>query len=79
MRILYGVQATGNGHISRARAMAKALSAYPDLKVTWLFSGRPKERLFDMELFGDYECRICLTFFTEHSLNAHFIWRSGDR
>ena len=65
MRILYGVQATGNGHISRARAMAKALSAYPDLEVTWLFSGRPKDRLFDMELFGDYECRRGLTFVTE--------------
>lgn len=65
MHILYGVQATGNGHISRARAMAKALSAYPDLEVTWLFSGRPKDHLFDMELFGDYQCRRGLTFVTE--------------
>ena len=65
MRSLYGVQGTGNGHISRARAMSKALAAYPDLKVTWLFSGRRKENLFDMDLFGEYEHREGLTFVTE--------------
>ena len=45
MRILYGVQGTGNGHISRARAMSKALAAYPDLKVTWLFRAAAKRIL----------------------------------
>ena len=65
MRILYGVQATGQGHISRARAMSKALAVYPDLEVTWLFSGRRKEKLFDMDRFGDYEHRGGLTFVTE--------------
>lgn len=65
MRILYGVQATGNGHISRARAMAKALAVYPDIEVTWLFSGRTKERLLDMDRFGAYEHRRGLTFVTE--------------
>lgn len=65
MRILYGVQATGNGHISRSRAMSKALAAHPDLKVTWLFSGRRKENLFDMDVFGDYQHRRGLTFVTE--------------
>lgn len=29
MRILYGVQGTGNGHITRARVMAGALPAGP--------------------------------------------------
>jgi uncharacterized protein (TIGR00661 family) len=44
MKILYGVQGTGNGHISRASAMAKALSDYPEVEVTWLLSGRKKEK-----------------------------------
>ena len=65
MRILYGVQATGQGHISRARAMAHALKQHPDVDVTWLFSGRPRERLFDMEPFGDFQHRAGLTFVTE--------------
>ena len=65
IRILYGVQATGQGHISRARAMAKALASYPNLEITWLFSGRPKDKLFDMEPFGDYQHRSGLTFVTE--------------
>ena len=63
MKILYGVQATGQGHISRARAMAAALARH-DVEVTWLFSGRSAERLFDMEPFGDFEHRRGLTFAT---------------
>ena len=63
MKILYGVQATGQGHISRARAMAKALGQH-EVDVTWLFSGRSAERLFDMEPFGNFEHRRGLTFAT---------------
>jgi uncharacterized protein (TIGR00661 family) len=63
MRILYGVQATGQGHISRARAMAGALQDN-GVAVTWLFSGRPRERLFDMEPFDDYLHRDGLSFVT---------------
>ena len=63
MKILYGVQATGQGHISRARAMAKALGQHA-VDVTWLFSGRSAERLFDMEPFGNFEHRRGLTFAT---------------
>lgn len=62
MKILYGVQGTGNGHISRARAMAKALERHPELEVQWLFSGREPEKLFSMEPFGDYWWREGLTF-----------------
>lgn len=61
MRILYGVQATGNGHITRARTMARAL-AESGLAVDWLFSGRAREQLFDMEPFGDFRCHPGLTF-----------------
>lgn len=61
MKILYGVQATGQGHISRARAMAAQLNQL-GVDVTWLFSGRPREQLFDMEPFGYYKHRRGLTF-----------------
>lgn len=63
MKILYGVQATGQGHISRARAMADALAAYP-VQVDWLFSGRARDKLFDMEPFGNFLHRRGLTFTT---------------
>lgn len=63
MKILYAVQGTGQGHISRARAMAAALARWP-VEVTWLFSGRPREALFDMEPFGDFEHRHGLSFTT---------------
>jgi len=63
-KILYGVQGTGQGHISRARGVAHALKDY-DVDVTWLFSGRPKEKLFDMEPFGDFKHREGLTMVTE--------------
>ncbi|MCO1334053.1 hypothetical protein MO867_06825 [Microbulbifer sp. OS29] len=62
MKILYGVQATGNGHISRSRAIAKQLQKYPELEVQWLFSGRAKENLFDMEPFGNFWWRKGMTF-----------------
>ncbi len=61
MRILYGVQGTGNGHLSRARAMATAF-ADSTLEVDFLFSGRPRERFFDMECFGGFETRQGMTF-----------------
>lgn len=63
MKILYAVQGTGQGHISRARAMAEALREWP-VEVTWLFSGRPREALFDMEPFGAFEHRRGLSFTT---------------
>lgn len=64
MRILYGVQATGNGHITRARVMAPALEA-AGVEVDFLFSGRPADRYFNMEPFGDYQTRAGLTFVME--------------
>lgn len=64
MRILYGVQATGNGHITRARVLLPALQA-AGAEVDMLFSGRPRERLFNMEPFGRYAHRRGLTFITQ--------------
>lgn len=42
--------------------MAAALAEYPDIQVDWLFSGRKRKKFFDMELFGDYQCRYGMTF-----------------
>ncbi len=66
MKILYGVQGTGNGHISRARALATAFKNYPDIEVTWLFTGRDKKDFFDMDIFGDYLWFKGLTFVTRN-------------
>lgn len=66
LKILYGVQGTGNGHISRARKMAGHLAQRKDVDVTWLFSGRDRARLFDMEPFGEFEWRRGLTFTTRN-------------
>lgn len=63
MKIFYGVQATGNGHITRARALAPKLKQ-AGIQVDYLFSGRPWEELFEMDVFGDYEWRAGLTFAT---------------
>jgi uncharacterized protein (TIGR00661 family) len=63
VKILYGVQGTGNGHLSRARSMCKHL-ARGEFKVDYLFSGRAREKYFDMDCFGDWQCKRGLTFTT---------------
>ncbi|MDO6428768.1 glycosyltransferase family protein [Thalassotalea sp. 1_MG-2023] len=73
MKILYGIQATGNGHISRSRVMAKYFKER-NIEVTYLLSGREKEKLFDMEVFGDYLYRRGLTFVTHQGKINH--WRT---
>lgn len=64
MRIFYGVQGTGNGHITRARVMAKELFA-AGIDVSFQFSGRPASKYFDMEIFNGYQVRTGLTFNTD--------------
>ncbi len=64
MKIFYGVQGTGNGHITRARVMAKELSA-AGIDVHFQFTGRPADKYFDMEVFNGYQSRTGLTFNTE--------------
>lgn len=63
MKILYGVQATGNGHITRARALLPEL-LQQGIKVDFMFSGRPQAQLFDMEMFGHYRWANGFTFTT---------------
>jgi uncharacterized protein (TIGR00661 family) len=64
MRIFYGVQGTGNGHITRARVMAKELFA-AGIEVTFQFTGRPAHKYFDMDIFNGYQLRTGLTFNTD--------------
>lgn len=71
MRVLYGVQATGNGHITRARVMAPALQQQ-GITVDYLFSGRAPDKLFNMEPFGDYQVRQGLTFVVEDGAIRRF-------
>lgn len=65
MKILYGIQGTGNGHISRTRMMAKHF-AEKNIEIDYLFSGREVDKFFDMEVFGDYQHRRGFTFFSEN-------------
>jgi len=65
MRILYGVQGTGNGHITRARALSTELKN-ADVEVDYVFSGRPSTEYFNMESFGAYETFRGLTFSTQN-------------
>ena len=62
MKILVGIQGTGNGHLSRCAALAEALAAYNHVQVDYLISGRPREQLFDMEVFGKWQWREGLSF-----------------
>ncbi|MDF1583243.1 MAG: glycosyltransferase family protein [Methyloprofundus sp.] len=64
MKIFYGVQGTGNGHITRARVMAKELYA-AGFDVTFQFTGRPEDKYFDMGVFNGYQHREGLTFNTD--------------
>jgi uncharacterized protein (TIGR00661 family) len=63
MKILYGIQTTGNGHINRSREVIKELkSAGHDVQV--IFSGRKKSRFMDLEEFEPYATFSGLTFET---------------
>lgn len=61
--ILYGVQGTGNGHISRARLMATEF-ARQGVDVDYLFSGREAHRYFDMNDFSSKRFARGLSFVT---------------
>lgn len=63
MKILYGVQGTGNGHITRARMMAEAFKKH-SVMVDYLFSGKD-DSYFNMEPFGNYRTLAGLSFVAE--------------
>ena len=64
MKILYGVQGTGNGHITRARRMAQTLRQY-DIQVDFVFSGKDGD-YFNMDVFGVYRTYRGLSFVAEN-------------
>jgi uncharacterized protein (TIGR00661 family) len=61
LRILYGVQGTGNGHITRARGMSRHLRG-AGLKVDYVFSGRAADKYYAMEPFANWRSLEGLTF-----------------
>ena len=63
MKILYGVQATGNGHISRSRAVVAALKKRGH-EVYVLLSGRDPRQLWDIDAFKPYGIYRGVTFAT---------------
>ncbi|MWP60996.1 MJ1255/VC2487 family glycosyltransferase [Gilliamella sp. Pas-s25] len=63
MKILFGVQGTGNGHVSRCRTLANALRK-AGANVDYIFSGRDPKDYFDMQAFGDYKTYRGVTFAT---------------
>jgi uncharacterized protein (TIGR00661 family) len=65
MKILFGVQGTGNGHVSRCRTLAKALKK-AGADVDYIFSGRDPKDYFDMEAFGNYRTFRGVTFATQN-------------
>ena len=65
LKILYGVQGTGNGHIARARLMAAVFAKRDDVSVDYLFTGRDVSAYFDMHMFGEYKTKRGLSFVAE--------------
>jgi len=63
MNILYGIQATGNGHISRSREIVRNLKQMGH-KVTVILSGRDPSQLWGMEDFEPFITYRGITFST---------------
>ncbi|MFC3032899.1 MJ1255/VC2487 family glycosyltransferase [Pseudoalteromonas fenneropenaei] len=76
MKILYGIQGTGNGHITRARMMAASFKKL-GVEVDYLFSGREQNGYFDMELFDNYRTFEGLSFITEQG--SVKLWKTAKQ
>ncbi|MAJ34220.1 MAG: glycosyltransferase, partial [Candidatus Marinimicrobia bacterium] len=61
MNILYGIQGTGNGHITRSRLLVPLLRK-KGFNVDVILSGRKKEEYWDMECFKPYDTKFGITF-----------------
>jgi uncharacterized protein (TIGR00661 family) len=71
MRILYGVQSTGNGHINRSRELLHALRER-GLDVDVVFSGRNPTELWDVDDFKPYKAFHGLSFVVKDGKIHHF-------
>lgn len=72
MKVLYGIQATGNGHLARARVLVPELRR-AGIECDIVFSGRAKEDFFNMQVFdnpvtnvADYRCFQGITLMTKN-------------
>ncbi|MDT9546905.1 MAG: glycosyltransferase family protein [Chlorobium phaeovibrioides] len=63
MRILFGVQGTGNGHISRSRELVRKLKS-DGHEVEVIVSGRKEEELKEIEVFEPYRVMKGMTLIT---------------
>jgi len=71
MRILFGVQGTGNGHISRSRELVKKLKAEGH-EVDVIISGRKEEELKEIEIFAPYRVMKGMTLITHKGKLDYF-------
>ncbi|ABL64730.1 glycosyltransferase family protein [Chlorobium phaeobacteroides] len=63
MKILFGVQGTGNGHISRSRELVRRLKA-DGHEVDVIISGRKEDELREIEVFEPYRVMKGMTLVT---------------
>lgn len=64
MNILYGVQATGNGHINRSREIIQELKKSNNVQV--IFSGREESKIKDIQDFIPYTVYKGITYKTKN-------------
>ncbi|MFW5991507.1 MAG: glycosyltransferase family protein [Candidatus Nanoarchaeia archaeon] len=64
MKILYGIQSTGNGHIIRAKEMIPALRKL-GCEVETILSGDTEKKIINSEIFEPSQRKRGLTFVTE--------------
>lgn len=70
MKILYGVQGTGNGHLTRARCLSRAFTER-NVQVDYVFSGRDRDGYFSMEAFKNRTFMTGFTFATRNNKIDH--------
>ncbi len=64
MKVLYGIQGTGNGHLARARALVPELRS-AGIDLNFVLTGRDPDAYFTMELFDGYVCYPGLSLISE--------------
>lgn len=70
MKVLYGIQGTGNGHLARARALVPAMRN-AGIDMDFVLTGRPREDYFHMELFEGFDCYRGLSLIVERGKLKH--------
>ncbi len=65
LKILYGIQGVGNGHVARGRVLVPKLKAL-DADITCLFSGRDRSELPKDEFFNPYMAYNGISMITEN-------------